>query len=161
MHAWRSWLQAEWGSKPGVMFRWLKEEGVGVRLDPKRGTGPVLQERFVRGATILRQVGCLPTFCMREVAIGTLALAKAMYRVELADVGSRDVARLERRSAPSGDPHAPHGRRRCYGRSWCRGTDLGSTLAAPPLALPRRTPSLGAAQGLATGGADPGLRQML
>ena len=32
---------------------------------------------------------------MREVAIGTLALAKAMYGVELADVGSRDVARLE------------------------------------------------------------------
>ena len=32
---------------------------------------------------------------MREVAIGTLALAKAMYRVELADVRSRDVVRLE------------------------------------------------------------------
>ena len=32
---------------------------------------------------------------MREVAIGTLALAKAMYGVELADVRSRDVVRLE------------------------------------------------------------------
>ena len=68
---------------------------VGVHLEPERGTGPVLQERFARGATILRQVGCPPTFHMREVAIGTLALAKAMYGVELADIGSRDVARLE------------------------------------------------------------------
>ena len=32
---------------------------------------------------------------MAHVATGTLALAKAMYGVELADVGSRDVARLE------------------------------------------------------------------
>ena len=53
----------------------------------------MLQERFA--AAILRRVGCLLTFCMREVAIGTLALAKAMYGVELADVGCRDVARLE------------------------------------------------------------------
>ena len=56
----------------------------------------MLQERLARGATILRRVGCLPMFRMREVAIGTLALAKAMYGVELADVGSRD-------------PRAPHG----------------------------------------------------
>ena len=73
---------------------------VGVRLDPERGTGPVLQERFAHGATILRRVGCLPKFHMREVAIGTLALAKAMYGVDLADVGSRDVARLARRTTP-------------------------------------------------------------
>ena len=32
---------------------------------------------------------------MREVAFVTLALAKVMYGVELADVGSRDVAQLE------------------------------------------------------------------
>ena len=55
----------------------------------------MLREQFARGATILPRVGCLPTFRMREVARGTLALAKAMYGVELADVGSRDVARLE------------------------------------------------------------------
>ena len=53
------------------------------------------EERFARGAAILRRVGCPPTFRMREVAISTLALAKAMYGVELADVGSRDVVRLE------------------------------------------------------------------
>ena len=40
-------------------------------------------------------MGSLPTFRMREVAIGTLALAKAMYGVELADVGWRDLAKLE------------------------------------------------------------------
>ena len=39
----------------------------------------MLQERFARGTTIFRRVGCLPTFRMREVAIGTVALAKAMY----------------------------------------------------------------------------------
>ena len=55
----------------------------------------MLQERYAREATILRRVGCLPTFRMREVASGTLALAKAKYGVELADVASRDMARLE------------------------------------------------------------------
>ena len=80
---------------PIPLAREFKQLGVGVRLDPERGTGPVLRERFRRGAAILRRVGCLPTFRMREVAIGTLALAKAMYGVELVDVGSRDVARLE------------------------------------------------------------------
>ena len=25
--AWRAWLQAEWGTKPGAVYRWLKEEG--------------------------------------------------------------------------------------------------------------------------------------
>ena len=34
-------------------------------------------------------MGRLPTFCIREVPIGTLALGKAMYGVELADVGPR------------------------------------------------------------------------
>ena len=27
VQAWRSWLQAEWGTKPGAVYRWLKEEG--------------------------------------------------------------------------------------------------------------------------------------
>ena len=55
-----------------------KGEG-GIRLDPEHGTGPVLQVHFERGQAILQRVGCLPTFCMQEVAIGTFALAKAMY----------------------------------------------------------------------------------
>ena len=97
-----SWRMSDQQAQPvtlhGVpipLAREFKQLGIGVRLDPEKGTGPVLQERFARGTTILRRVGCLPTFRMREVAIGTLALAKAMYGVELADVGSRDVARLE------------------------------------------------------------------
>ena len=80
---------------PIPLARDFKQLGVGVRLDPERGTGLVLQEQFPRGAAILRRVGCLPTSRMREVAIGTLALAKVMYGVELADPSSRDVARLE------------------------------------------------------------------
>ena len=80
---------------PIPLAREFKQLGVGVRLDPERGTGPVLQQRFARRAAILRGVGCLPTLRMREVAIGTLAFAKAMYGVELADVGSRDAAGLE------------------------------------------------------------------
>ena len=98
----RSWRMSDQQAQPvtlhGVLMalaREFKQLGVGVRLDPERGTGPVLQERFARGAAILRRVGCLPTFRMREVAIGTLALANAMYGVEVADVSSRDVARLE------------------------------------------------------------------
>ena len=27
VQAWRAWLQAEWGTKPGAVYRWLKEEG--------------------------------------------------------------------------------------------------------------------------------------
>ena len=27
VQAWRAWLRAEWGTKPGVVYRWLKEEG--------------------------------------------------------------------------------------------------------------------------------------
>ena len=68
---------------------------MGVRLDLERGTRPVLQEPFAPGAAVLRRVGCLPTFRMREMAIGKLALAKAIYGVELADVGPRGVAWLE------------------------------------------------------------------
>ena len=80
---------------PMVLAWEFKQLGVGVRLDPERGTEPLLQKRFAHGATILRWVGCLPTFGMREVAIGTLALAKAMYGVQLANIGFRDVARLK------------------------------------------------------------------
>ena len=97
-----SWRLSDQLAHPGTLHglpiplaREFKQLGVRGRLDPERGTGPVLQEQFARGAAIFRQVGCLLTFRMREVAIGTLALAKAMYGVELADVGSRDVARLE------------------------------------------------------------------
>ena len=80
---------------PIPLAREFQQLGVGVRLDPETGTGPVLEERLSRGAAILRCMGCRPTFRMREVAICTLALTKALYRVELADVGSRGVARLE------------------------------------------------------------------
>ena len=57
---------------PIPLVREFKQLGVGVRLDPERGTRPALHERFAHGAAILRRVGCLPTLCMREVAIGTL-----------------------------------------------------------------------------------------
>ena len=27
VQTWRAWLKAEWGTKPGAVYRWLKEEG--------------------------------------------------------------------------------------------------------------------------------------
>ena len=73
----------------------FKRLGAGGLLGRGAGQQPRTARRFDPGVTIVRRVGCLPTFCMREVAIGTLSLAKSMYGVELTNVASRDLARLE------------------------------------------------------------------
>ena len=79
-----------------IPHAWVfKQLGVRVRLNAHQGTGAVLLARFDPGSTIPRHVGCLKTFHMRKVAIGTLALAKAIYGVELVDFGTRDIARPE------------------------------------------------------------------
>ena len=117
---------------PVPLAREFKPLGVRVRPDPEGGTGPVLQERFARGTTILRRVGCLPTFRMREVAIGTLALAKATYGVELTDVGSWDVARLELAAVRAlWGPTRTSRAKEVLGRSRC--WDTGSPHVAPPV----------------------------
>ena len=66
--------------------RELKELGVGINLDAKHGTSPVLQGRFERGEAILQRVGCLPT------------LGTAMYSVELTAVGEKDLACLKQKA---------------------------------------------------------------
>ena len=58
---------------------------MGIRLDAKLGTSPLLKGRLECGESILRRVGCLPTFRMQEVATGSVALAKVLYGVVLAD----------------------------------------------------------------------------
>ena len=37
----------------------------------------------------MRRLGCLPTFSLREVVLGTLAKCVAMYGLELADIEGR------------------------------------------------------------------------
>ena len=68
--------------------------------------------RFEWGRAILQRVGCLQTFHMRELAIGMLALAKAMYGVELVAMGEKDLMRLEQTAV-----RAPWGPARV---SWAR-----------------------------------------
>ena len=62
---------------------WL---GVGQWLASERGVGPVFRCRLEKALAIMRRVGCLPTFNMREVALGTLANFLVVYKVEPANV---------------------------------------------------------------------------
>ena len=52
-------------------------------------TGPNLRGRLDKGLAITRRVRCLPTFHMREAALGALANSVALYGVQLADVEGR------------------------------------------------------------------------
>ena len=65
---------------------------MGQRLAAEKGTGPVLRGRLDKGLAITRRVGCLPTFHMREAALGALANSMALYGVELADVEGRTMS---------------------------------------------------------------------
>ena len=71
---------------PIPLARDFKQLGGGIHLDAKHGTGPVLRARFEQGRAILLHAGCMPTFHMREVA---------MYNMELATLGEKDLAHLE------------------------------------------------------------------
>ena len=73
----------------------LKRRRIASAWTPRGGMGPTLWGRFGHRAKILYRVGCLLTFQMREVAIGTLALANAVYGAELVDVGRRNLTSLE------------------------------------------------------------------
>ena len=59
----------------------FKQSGVGQRLAAEKRTGPVLRGRLDKGLAITRQVGCLPTFSMREVALGALANSVALHEM--------------------------------------------------------------------------------
>ena len=61
----------------------------------RRGTGPLLQTRMDRAKAILRRTGCIPVLRQRATALGTLALAKALWGSELAEVGEADMRALD------------------------------------------------------------------
>ena len=69
--------------------------GVGIRVEARRGTGPLLQTRMDRAKAILRRVGCIPVLRQRATALGTLALAKALWGSELAEVREADMPALD------------------------------------------------------------------
>ena len=71
---------------PIPLSREFKRLGVWHHLAAAKGTGPVPRGRLDKGLAIMRRMGCLPTFLMREAALGILATSVALYRVELADV---------------------------------------------------------------------------
>ena len=61
------------GGVPIPLSREFKQLGVGQRLAAEKGTGPVVRSGLDKGLSIIFRVGCLPTFLMREAALGTLA----------------------------------------------------------------------------------------
>ena len=73
----------------------FRQLGVGIRVEARRGTGPLLQTRMDRAKAILRRIGCIPVLRQRATALGTLALAKALWGSELAEVGEADMRALD------------------------------------------------------------------
>ena len=64
---------------------------MGRRLATERGIGSVVRRRPDKGVTIMRRVGYLPTFLMREATVGTVANSVAVYGVKLAEVVGRTL----------------------------------------------------------------------
>ena len=73
----------------------FRQLGVGIRVEARRGTGPLLQTRMDRAKAILRRIGCIPVLRQRATALGTLALAKALWGSELVEVGEADMRALD------------------------------------------------------------------
>ena len=76
-----------------------RQLGAGQRLAAEKGTGQVVRGRLDKGLAITRQVDYLPTFLMREAALGTLANSVALYGVELADVEGRTLSAADTAAA--------------------------------------------------------------
>ena len=53
------------------------------------------------GLAIIRWVGCLPTFSMREAVLGTVATSMALYGVGLADVEGHTLSSADTAAAKS------------------------------------------------------------
>ena len=86
--------------KVPIPLSWeFKQLGVGQHLAAEKGTGPVLRGRLDKGLAIMQRMGCLPTFSMREAALGTLANSVALYGVELADIEGRTLASTDTAAA--------------------------------------------------------------
>ena len=73
----------------------FRQLAVGIRVEAKRGTGPLLQTRMDCAKAIVRRIGCIPVLGQRATALGTLALAKALWGSELAEVGEADMRALD------------------------------------------------------------------
>ena len=73
----------------------FRQLGVGIRVEAKRGTGPLLQTWMDRAKAILCRIGCILVLRQRATALGTLALAKALWGSELAEVGEADMRALD------------------------------------------------------------------
>ena len=69
--------------------------GIGIRVPPARGMGPLLQDRIQRGASVLRRMPQITSLKRRSTVAGLLAMAVALHGVQLADIADADLARLE------------------------------------------------------------------
>ena len=73
-------------------FCWL---GIGIRVQPEQGTGPLLQKQMEWSASVFTCMPQLATSHQRSIVARSLALAVAMHGVEPADI---DLARLKTRT---------------------------------------------------------------
>ena len=69
--------------------------GIGIRVPPVRGTGPLLKDRIQRGASVLRRMPQLTSLPRRSTVASSLAMVVALHGVQLADTADVDLARLE------------------------------------------------------------------
>ena len=97
------------GGVPIPPSREFKQLGVVA----EKGTSPLLRERLDKGLAITRRMGRLPTFLIREAALGALANSVAPYGVEMADVAGRTLLAADTAAAK-----AVRGPTRC---SWDKG----------------------------------------
>ena len=99
--------------------------GIGIRVNPERGTGPLLRQWIERGGGgVLPRMPHLATYHRRSVVARRLAMAVALHGVELADVSNVDLARVETRTVQAiWGPTRP---------SRAQGSDLLPPVARPP-----------------------------
>ena len=53
--------------------------GIGIRVSPERGTGPLLRQRMERGGSVLSRLPQLATYHRRSVVAGAPAPAVALH----------------------------------------------------------------------------------
>ena len=74
----------------------LRQLGIGVRMHPKRGRGPLLTKRVQEAQAALEKSRSLPLgFDGRASIAAVMIIAAALYEVELADISKKTVAALE------------------------------------------------------------------
>ena len=74
----------------------FRQLGIGVRMHPKRGTGPLLTKRVQEAQTALKKSRLPPLgFDMRVAIAAVMIIAAALYGVRLADISKKTAASLE------------------------------------------------------------------